>query len=85
MHVSSLVVHAVPEKAGVLQDRMLQLPGVEIHAATDDGRIVVTVEDTGEQKNLSETVMKIQTMEGVLSLSLAYDYCDNELTKEASQ
>ncbi len=85
MHVSSLVVHATPEKTSVLKESLQRIPGVEIHAATDDGRMVVTVEDTGEQSNLSETVMKIQTMEGVLSMSLAYDYCDNDLTEEASQ
>lgn len=85
MHVSSLVVHAAPAKAEALQAEMLKLPGVEIHAATDDGRLVVTVEDTDAQGNLSETVMKIQTMEGVLSLSMAYDYCDNDLHEEASQ
>lgn len=83
MHISSLVIHAAPDKAPLLQNDMAKLPGVEVHATTEDGRLVVTVEDTEEQGNLSETVMKLQAMEGVLSLSLAYDYCDNDLHEEA--
>lgn len=84
MNLSSLVVHAHPGKAPVLQQAMTGLPGVEVHATTDDGRMVVTVEECAGSL-LSDTMMKIQTMEGVLSLSLAYHYCDNDLNEEASQ
>lgn len=84
MHISSLVVHAAPGKTQVVQEKMTEFPGVEVHAATEDGRMVVTVEDVDEQSDLSETVMRIQTLEGVLSVSLTYDYCDNDLTEEAS-
>lgn len=84
MNLSSLVVHARPGKTPLLHAAMHGLPGVEVHAATDDGRLVVTVEECAES-SVADTMMKIQTMEGVLSMSLAYHYCDNDLNEEASQ
>lgn len=84
MNLSSLVVHARADHTPKLRQAMSDMPGVEVHAATEDGRMIVTVEEC-EQAQFSATLMNIQTMEGVLSMSLAYHYCDNDLIEEASQ
>ncbi|MBE9520290.1 MAG: chaperone NapD, partial [Proteobacteria bacterium] len=44
MNISSLVVHTHPQNAAVLQGELANLPGVDIHAANEDGRIVITIE-----------------------------------------
>ncbi len=84
MNLSSLVVHARGDRIPLLRQAMSELPGVEVHAATADGRMVVTVEECAESP-LADTLMDLQLMEGVLSISLAYHYCDNDLNEEASQ
>jgi nitrate reductase NapAB chaperone NapD len=48
---------------------------VDVHAALDDGRIVITVEDTPE-KAPAETLMNVQNLRGVLNAALIYNYCD---------
>jgi hypothetical protein len=36
------------QNAAVLQGELASLPGVDVHAATEDERIVITIEDTPE-------------------------------------
>ena len=76
MNISSIVVQARPEKLSILKGDLAVIPGVEVHASKDDGTIVITVEDTPE-KNPSDTLMGVQNMQGVLSASLIYNYCDD--------
>ncbi len=84
MNISGLVVHTLPRSLAAVRAALSALPGTAIHAAAEDGRLVVTVEELGGHP-LAETVMHIQTMEGVLSASMAYHYCDSEETEEAER
>ncbi len=77
MNISSLVVHTHPQNAAVLQGELANLPGVDIHAANEDGRIVITIEDTPDNSP-ADTIMNVQNLQGVLSASLIYNYCDDE-------
>lgn len=72
MNIAGVVVHARPEKLAGVETQLLTLPGVEVHATTDDGRMVVTVED--EAPRLADTVMGLQDVDGVLSTSLIYHH-----------
>ena len=75
MNISSIVVQAPPERSEALQAQLVALDGVEIHAVNPEGSIVITVEDTPDNKP-SEVLMQVQTIEGILSASLIYNYCD---------
>ena len=77
MNISSIVVQTHPQNAAVLQGELTGLSGVEVHAANEDGRIVITVEDTPDNAPV-DTLMNVQNMQGVLSASLIYNYCDDE-------
>lgn len=75
MNISGIVVHALPENTEALRTQMAALAGVEVHSAQDDGRIVITVEDTPDAVP-SDTIMQVQLLPGVLSAAMIYNYCD---------
>jgi nitrate reductase NapD len=77
MNISSIVVQTHPQNAVALQGELADLPGVDVHGANEDGRIVITIEDTADNAP-AKTLMNVQNMQGVLSASLIYNYCDDE-------
>jgi len=81
MNIAGVVIHARPEKLAGVEAQLLKLPGVEIHATADDGRMVVTVED--EESRLGDTVMAFHHVDGVLSASLIYHHFEE--SEEAQQ
>ena len=81
MNISSIVVHAHPQNAAALQGELANLSGVDVHGVNEDGRIVITIEDTPDNSP-ADTLMNVQNMRGVLSASLIYNYCDDELISQ---
>jgi len=81
MNICSLVVHARPERLGDVQASLEQLPGVEVHGRSDDGKLVVTAEDTGEAQ-ANDAMMAIQDLDGVLNAVLIYHYGGEEPLEE---
>ncbi len=80
-HVTSLVVHATPKAVSEVEALIRALIGAEIHAVTEAGKFVITLE--GEtQKSILDNVEAINAMEGVLNSSLIYHQVDES---EASQ
>jgi nitrate reductase NapD len=77
MNISGVLVHIRPEQLAAVKSRLSDLSGVEIHAATPDGRLVVTIEnDTG---SMIDTMSSLHDVEGVLSASLIYHHFDEEI------
>ncbi len=76
MNICGVLVHARPELVDTVKGRLLDLPGVEVHAVTDDGRLIVTVEED-EQSLTADTVVEFQNLEGVFSAAMVYQYCDD--------
>ena len=81
MNIAGVVIHARPEKLAGVEAKLLELPGVEVHATAEDGRMVVTVED--EESRLGDTVMAFHNVDGVLSASLIYHHFEE--SEEAQQ
>ena len=77
MNISSIVVQTRPQNTPVLQSELANLPGVDVHGANENGRIVITIEDTPDNAP-ADTLMNVQNMQGVLSALLIYNYCDDE-------
>jgi len=83
MNIASLVVHTRPEHGARTAQRLLELPGVEIHASTAEGRLVVTVEDD-DGHAAAETLNRIHSLEGVLSAALTFQYSDDGIDTQGS-
>lgn len=71
MNISGVIVRARPEKLAAVRERLADIAGVEIHAATDDGRLIVTVEEESD-RDLADTVLSLHDVPGVLSASMVY-------------
>ena len=59
-----------------------QIPGVEIHAATDDGKLVVTIETETDGETAS-TFDRINVMDGVMSAAMVFHQFESDPQKEA--
>ena len=79
MNISSIIVHTYPQEREEMQGKLADLPGVDVHATMDDGRIIITVEDTPESIP-SDTLMEVQNMKGVVSAAMVYNYSDELIT-----
>ena len=71
MNISGVVVRTFPKDIGVVSKALSRLVGVEVHGASDDGRLVVTVEQPGEQA-LTDVLTDMQNIPKILSTSLIY-------------
>ncbi|MGH1361889.1 MAG: chaperone NapD [Burkholderiaceae bacterium] len=75
-NICGCLVHAVPESVSSARLALDQMPGVETHAQTTDGRFVVVVEDT-EQSTAAETIMAMHQIPGIVSVTLSYHHFDD--------
>lgn len=75
LHITSMVVHALPGRAQALGAAIAALPGAEIHAVSDTGKLVVTLEahSTGE---MLERIAAVQGQDGVLASAMVYQHID---------
>ena len=72
-NVCGVVVHARPEQLDEVQATLAGMPGVEVHGRSDDGRLVVTVEDSPEHA-CADTLGAVHRVAGVVSASLVYQH-----------
>lgn len=70
-----LVLVARPSVASC-RAAMAGMDGVEIHAESPDGRLVVVVEDTATSR-ASDTLMALHGLPGVVSLTLNYHHFED--------
>ena len=75
VHIAGLVVHALPEAADRVKRRLERVPGARVHAASADGKLVVTIESTTADAIAAELV-RLQTLDDVLAASLVYQHCE---------
>jgi len=78
IEVCGVLVHARPERLGDVQNVLNTMPGVEVHTVTDEGRIVVTIENTDENSRLSEDLAEVNRIDGVLAASLVYEHSEQD-------
>lgn len=76
-HISSFIVQSKPDCMQVMIDQLMNLPGVEVHQTSPEGKIVVTLEcqHTGE---ISDTTAAIGRMPGVLSCNMVFHQIEQE-------
>ena len=71
LHISSLLVHARPASLPAVRAALATLDGIEIHGASDAGKIVVTLE-TESSGGIVERLASIRDLAGVLSAVLVF-------------
>ena len=75
LHIASLVVHAAPARLAVVEQTLRELPGCCLHASSPAGKLVVTLEQPSAEA-MTDAVLAIQRLAGVLSASLVYQCSD---------
>ena len=81
MNMCSVIVHARPEKCSVVQTRLEEMPGVEVHGGDEEGKLIVTVEDAADIA-AGDTMLSLNAIEGVISSTLIYHYGGDDLDEE---
>lgn len=77
IHIAGVVVHARPEAVSALRKTIPLIPRAEVHAATDDGRMVVTLE-TGSSRRTADCMDAIRALPGVINVALVYQHAEPE-------
>jgi nitrate reductase NapD len=81
MNISSAIVHVRPLVADQVRARLVAMAGVEVHAASEEGRFVVSIESAGDH-DTADIFGAILRIEGVLSASLVYSYFESDPDSE---
>ena len=75
-YVASLVLQVRPEYINEVKDKLATMPYTEIHGEkTDEGKLVVVME-ADKEKALVSKMESLQTLEGVMAVSLIYSQRD---------
>lgn len=84
MNISSAIMYIAPERLEEACAALLQLPGVEIHAKTPEGKLVVTIEDD-DTNAAADSYVALHGVPGVASVAMVYQYSGDELDNEEVQ
>ena len=81
MNICSVVVHTKPEKLAAVQTRLEEFEGVEVHGGSEEGKLVVTVEGSGDD-TLADTMAAFRDVDGVINTVMIYHYGGDETMDE---
>lgn len=80
-NICGVLVHVRPAERHRVKAELESRPGVEVHTMTDDGKLVVVVEDAAGQW-AGATITSFHDIDGVLSVALVYHHFDKDLEGE---
>lgn len=81
MNISSAIVYSKSGQKQALRTRLSQLLGVEVHAATDDGKMIVTIE-IGNDRSAIDIYEAIERLDGVLAVSMIFQQTESHPDQE---
>ncbi|MCK5903414.1 MAG: chaperone NapD [Cocleimonas sp.] len=73
MTICSLVIQAIPEHLTRVSQSLVAMEGVEIHAQTDEGKMIISI-DHPSRSYCGNTMTEMTRLNGVMSASLVYEY-----------
>ena len=76
VHISSLVVHVVPDRLAEVESQLLDIGDLQVHGTHPSGKLVVTLEAPGAGEILDH-IAQIQQIPGVINASLVYQHADS--------
>jgi nitrate reductase NapD len=74
VHISSLIVQAMPASMPAVTASVLAMPGLEVHAV-EAGKMVVVLE-TADEGEIVARLSEINLLDGVMSVNLVYHQVD---------
>ena len=84
MNISSAIVYARPGTDAVLRERLTQVQGVEVHAASEDVKIIVTIEAENDRAAI-DVYEALGRIDDVLNIAMIFQqtesHPDQELVK----
>ena len=81
MNTSSAIVYSRQHPDPVLCAQLIALTGVEIHASTEDGKMIVTIESDNDRSAV-DTYEAIGRLDGVLSLAMIFQQSESHPDQE---
>lgn len=83
MNISSVIVVPHPDHVEKVRTGLAGVDGVEIHAVSPEGKMIVTIETAGDRET-AETYEIISHLDGVLSASMVYHQQESNPEMEIS-
>lgn len=83
MNISSVIVIPHPDHIEAVQPKLREIEGVEIHAVSPEGKMIVTLE-TEDDRTTTQTYEYICQLDGVLSASMVYHQKESDPEMEIS-
>ncbi|MFQ5935478.1 MAG: chaperone NapD [Acidiferrobacterales bacterium] len=80
-HISSLIVHCDTASAEAASAMIQTLPGAEVRAADEHGKLIVILETKSEAETLT-LIDRINEIKGVYSTALVYHHCESAKSLE---
>ena len=74
-NICGVLVHARTNAIEKVKSSLEEITGVEVHTATDNGRLVVTVESE-DRRFVADTISSFHDIDGVLSAAMVYQFSD---------
>lgn len=84
MNIAGVLLHALPQRIEEVRAGLADLPGVEVHGTTPEGRLIITVEDHSET-SADRTLVALHQLEGVLSVALVYHHFEPDLVEDPAR
>lgn len=75
-NICGVLLHVQLEKEQQIKSQLKLHDGLETHAITEDGRMVITIENPS-RKALANSIMDLHKIDGVLSAAMIYQYSDS--------
>lgn len=71
MNISSVIVIPHPDQIEAVRQRLQEVDGVEVHAVSPEGKMIVTVEVENDGET-ARTYEFVSQLDGVMSASMVY-------------
>jgi nitrate reductase NapD len=81
MNISSAIVYSRPDQERALRELLATLSGVEVHAATEDGKLVISIEADNDRAAVT-TYEAIERLPGVLSVAMIFQQTESNPEQE---
>jgi nitrate reductase NapD len=81
VNISSAIVYAQHGREAAVRARLSSLPGIEVHAASEDGKIIITMECDND-RGAMDLYEAIGREDGVLTISMVYQQTESHPDQE---
>jgi len=83
MNISSVIVVPHPDHIEVVRERLGDIEGVELHAVSPEGKLVVTIE-AADDRATTGTYEYLAQLDGVMSVAMVYHQMESDPETEIS-